>query len=76
MTPVEIRIELLRRGISVRGLARQLGVSPQAISAVIHRRLKSRQLREAIAHAIGRTPEELWQEVNMSTPKNAMSNSG
>jgi len=76
MTPLDIRIELLRRGVSVRELARQAGVSPTSISNVIHGRLKSRRLRKIVAHAIGRTPEELWQEGNMSTPKNAMSNSG
>jgi len=60
MTPLEIKIELLRAGISIRQLARQEGVSHTAMSYTIHGVNKGRKLREAVARAIGKNVEEIW----------------
>ena len=60
MTPLEIKIELLKAGISIRQLARQEGVSHTAMSYTIHGVNKGRRLREAVAQAIGKSIEEIW----------------
>jgi lambda repressor-like predicted transcriptional regulator len=60
MTPLEIKIELLKAGISIRKLARQEGVSHTAISYTIHGVNKGLRLREAVARAIGKRVEEIW----------------
>ena len=60
MTPLEIKIELLKAGISIRQLARQEGVSHTAMSYTIHGVNKGRKLREAVAQAIGKSVEEIW----------------
>jgi len=60
MTPLEIKIELLKSGISIRRLARQEGVSHTAIYYTIHGVNKGRKLREAVARAIGKSVEEIW----------------
>jgi lambda repressor-like predicted transcriptional regulator len=60
MTPLEIKIELLKAGISIRQLARQEGVSHTAMSYTIHGVNKGRKLREAVAQAIGKNVEEIW----------------
>ena len=60
MTPLEIKIELLKVGISIRQLARQEGVSHTAMSYTIHGVNKGRKLREAVARAIGKSVEEIW----------------
>jgi lambda repressor-like predicted transcriptional regulator len=60
MTPLEIKIELLKAGISIRQLARQEGVSHTAISYTIHGVNKGLRLREAVARALGKRLEEIW----------------
>jgi lambda repressor-like predicted transcriptional regulator len=60
MTPLEIKIELLKAGISIRQLARQEGVSHTAISYTIHGVNKGMRLREAVARALGKRLEEIW----------------
>ena len=45
MTPLEIKIELLKAGISIRQLARQEGVSHTAMSYTIHGVNKGLRLR-------------------------------
>jgi lambda repressor-like predicted transcriptional regulator len=60
MNPLEIKIELLKAGISIRQLARQEGVSHTAMSYTIHGVNKGRKLREAVAQAIGKSVEEIW----------------
>jgi len=60
MTPLEIKIELLKAGISLRQLARQEGVSHTAISYTIHGVNKGLRLRQAVAQALGKRVEEIW----------------
>jgi len=52
MSPFEIRIALLREGVSMRSIARKLGVSPNSISLVVNRRMVSRRIMSEIALAI------------------------
>jgi lambda repressor-like predicted transcriptional regulator len=60
MTPLEIKIELLKAGISIRQLARKEGVSHTAMSYTIHGVNKGLRLREAVARALGKSVEEIW----------------
>jgi lambda repressor-like predicted transcriptional regulator len=60
MTPLEIKIELLKAGISIRQLARQVGVSHTAISYTIHGVNKGLRLRQAVARALGKRIEDIW----------------
>jgi lambda repressor-like predicted transcriptional regulator len=60
MTPLEIKIELLKAGISIRQLAKQQGVSHTAMSYTIHGINKGFKLRKAVAQAIGKRVEEIW----------------
>ena len=60
MTPLEIKIELLKAGISIRQLARQEGVSHTAMSYTIHSVNKGLRLRQAIARALGKRIEDIW----------------
>lgn len=62
LRPIDIKIRLLRKGISVREIARRVGVTNPAISYTIHRKVKSRRLRQAIAQAIGLPYEKVWGE--------------
>lgn len=60
MTPLEIKIELLKAGISIRQLARQEGVSHTAMSYTIHGVNKGLRLRKAIAQSLGKRIEDIW----------------
>jgi lambda repressor-like predicted transcriptional regulator len=60
MTPLEIKIELLKAGISIRQLARQEGVSHTAMSYTIHGINKGSKLRRAVARALEKRVEEIW----------------
>lgn len=53
MTPVEIKVALMRKGISQVDLARSMQVHRNAIYLVVHKRLASKRLMEAVAQAIG-----------------------
>jgi DNA-binding XRE family transcriptional regulator len=65
METTEIKIEIYRRkplGISQASIARQVGVSPQAILNIIERRQKSRRIATAVSDAIERPLEEVFPE--------------
>lgn len=59
MTPLEIKIDLLKAGISIRQFARQEGVSHTSTSYTIHGVNKVRKLRETVERAIGKSVEEI-----------------
>jgi lambda repressor-like predicted transcriptional regulator len=52
MTPFEIKIALMKEGVSMRSIARKLGVSANAISLVVNRRMVSRRIMDEISRAI------------------------
>lgn len=62
MNALEIRAELLRRGLSLRSISRRVGVSGNAVLLVVHRKLISRRIMEAIAAAIERNKEDVFPE--------------
>ncbi len=62
MKPIEIKILLMRKGISQRDVSRKLGVSDEAISRTIWGKLKSARLRAGIAKALGKEVTDLWPD--------------
>ncbi|MEN6485129.1 MAG: helix-turn-helix domain-containing protein [Syntrophobacteraceae bacterium] len=52
MTPFEIKVALMRKGVSMRSVAERLGVSPNAVSLVVHRRMVSGRIMSELAKAI------------------------
>lgn len=65
MTALEIRIELLKKGTSMRAVAKKIGVSSQAVYLVAHRRLVSLRIMGALAHALDMKLREVFPEYEM-----------
>ena len=58
---LKLKIELLRRGVSQRELARIMGTTPSRISRIIRGRVRlSRQDRRLIAEVLGSPANELF----------------
>lgn len=53
MTPLEIKIAMMKSGITQRQLARELGINHNTVYLVINKGLTSRRIMEAISKAIG-----------------------
>lgn len=62
MTPLEIRIALLGKGLTQAGLARDLGITKSAVSHVLAGRRRTPQIRRAIADALGMSYLQVWGE--------------
>lgn len=52
MQTIDIKVNLLRKGKSMRSIAREIGVSANAVSLVVKHKLISRRIMEAIATAL------------------------
>lgn len=65
LTPVDIKIEMLKKGITGGDIGRSIGVTRTAIALVINRKRVSPRLRRAIATAINMPYEEVWGEEKM-----------
>lgn len=53
---------LHKAGTSGALIADELGVTPQAVSRVIHGRISSRRIAECISAAIGKPPTVIWPD--------------
>ncbi len=62
MSPTEIKAELVRHSTSMRAIARSLGITPNCVWLVIHRRMVSRRVMEAVAATIGKKTPEVFPE--------------
>ena len=62
MTPIEIKVALMKKRISMRSIARRLGVSPNAVSLVANRRMVSRRIMAELAEAVGAAAPEVFPE--------------
>lgn len=60
MNPTEIKILLLRAGITQTSISQNLGVTLGFVNQIITGRRHTRRVREAIAKAVGRRVDELW----------------
>ena len=65
MTSEEIKLELFkrRREITMAGIARNLGVTRQAVQVVVDRRQTSQRIAAAVSAAIERPLEEVFPEM-------------
>lgn len=59
MHPEDIKAAIRKKGVTLAGLARQLGVQPSALSQSLYRPV-SAQLERKIASFIGRRPSAVW----------------
>jgi transcriptional regulator with XRE-family HTH domain len=64
MTPVEIKILLLRAGITQTAIAQKIGVTVCFVNQIISGYRPTQYVRQAIADAVGKRVEELWPESN------------
>ncbi len=64
MSPIEIKVLLLRRGLTVTGLADEFRCYRQELSMLINGRRVYPQLREKLARKLGYTVEQLFGNHN------------
>jgi len=57
---IEIRIKMMRAGISASEIANSLGITQPFVHQVITGLRKNRYIREAIARALNQPVEKLW----------------
>ncbi|OLE52649.1 MAG: hypothetical protein AUG51_16900 [Acidobacteria bacterium 13_1_20CM_3_53_8] len=62
MSPIEIRVLLLRQGLTIEGLAQEFGCYRQQLSMTINRRRVYPHLRAKLAKKLGLTIEQLFGE--------------
>lgn len=62
MTALEMRIELLKKGTSMRAVALKIGVSANAVYLVANRKLVSRRIMTALAEAMDLKLLEVFPE--------------
>ncbi|MCK9420259.1 MAG: helix-turn-helix domain-containing protein [Nitrospirae bacterium] len=60
LRPVDIKIRLLKKGISQAKIARSQDVVRSYVTHVIAGRNKNQRLRQAIADAIGMVVSDIW----------------
>ena len=60
MQPHEIRAALVLARVTITSIARDLGVKPPTVHAVITGKRPTPRIRQAIAEAIGRPVEEVF----------------
>lgn len=61
MTPLEIRIALLKAGTTQAAIARAAGCSKEMVCRVIDGKTVSDRIRRAIAAAVGLPAEHIWR---------------
>jgi lambda repressor-like predicted transcriptional regulator len=69
MHPADIQAALKKRGIMQKDIARDLGVSPAAISYVVRKIMVSDRIARAVAERIGQTPEVIFHEYYLARQK-------
>ena len=64
MKPIEIKIELMKKGISLSEVGRRLDppVCPSSVSRVIKREFVSRRIMDAVAAAIGKDVKYVFSD--------------
>lgn len=60
MSPVEIKVALIRSGVSQVQIAKSLGINPSAVSRVIDGSSVSHRVRKAVAEATGIDLKQIW----------------
>lgn len=60
MEPLEIKIDLMRAGVTMADIGRRCGVTRQAVSLVVSGSMRSAAVESAIAGALGRDAADLF----------------
>ena len=60
MNAIEIKIALIRKGISQAEIAKRAGVSRQMVGLVIRRKAVSASVMQEMARAIGKTVDQVF----------------
>lgn len=60
MSPTELKIAILRAGVTQKSIALKVGVTPQSVHMVINGRAVSHRIRCAIADATGMDLKRIW----------------
>ncbi len=68
MTPLEIKIALMKEGVSMRSIAQKLGVSANSVSLVVNRKMVSRRVMEEIARVIKMDISSVFSECFIAAP--------
>lgn len=63
MTPFEIKVALMKENVSMRSIARKLGVSANSVSLVVNRRMVSRRIMKEIADTIRTDKDFVFPEL-------------
>lgn len=63
MEPLEIRSRLKEIGITISGIARDLGVTPSSVCDVLSRGKVSHKIHSHVAEQIGMTINEVWPDL-------------
>ena len=69
MEPIEIKIALMRAGITQTEISKRCGVSPSQVRRVVGGSI-SDHVRREIARAINKKVEEIWPEYYLSVRQN------
>lgn len=70
MSPLDIRIELMRRGITLKDIARRAGVSTPTVCKTIrgNSAYRGRRVRPYVAEALGLAVEDIWPDTESPRP--------
>jgi lambda repressor-like predicted transcriptional regulator len=60
MTPTEIKIELLRKGYSITGLAREFGCRREELSMCVHQSRVYPEIQEKLARKLGYSRQHMF----------------
>ena len=63
MTPVERKVELMKRGVTMASIAKKLGVHFSHVGHVVNDRRRSPEVEKAIAEAIGKPLKKVFPEI-------------
>lgn len=64
MTPVEIKVELLRKGVTLAAIAADLNLTAGHVSQVVWGKRRSAPVEEAVARAIGKPVGKVFARAN------------
>ncbi|HPN32310.1 MAG TPA: helix-turn-helix domain-containing protein [bacterium] len=62
MNPLEIRVELMRRGITISEIAKKHKVVPMTVSSVIYGKFQNIKIMKSIVKIIGKSVSEIFPE--------------
>lgn len=60
MTPTDLKIILMKEGITQADIARDIGVKPSVVSCVVNGKERSKRVETAIAKLINKNRAEVW----------------